>query len=692
MAENTTTYTAVIDTQVKGADEIEQLGEKADGAAAGFTKLQLQIRQTQKDLQAAAASGDKVKFNKLKAQLDDLEEGLEKVQFQAKQFDDQLASLPGPAGAAGNALKSVDGAFKLLVANPIVATIGVIVGLFLALKESLNRTEEGQAKLNKISEAFTKIMNGVFAVIEPVAMMLADLVVGLLENDKVMKVLSVTMGVLSGTFSAVLGIGKELVGFIINNFVNAFKTLVGVAGGAGKVLKGVFTFDLDLIKEGISQVGDTVTTGFNSFVDNAKSTAKGIGTAVVNGVTTGFEAGSKAFTAGSKRLTEEEKKAAEEAKKKREEAAKKSAEEAKKQAEEDAKNLAAANKVQTEAYLATLAARDQEIFNLGLKQNERLLALEKAGIKDKTAVLEQGRLEELAINKKYDDEEAKKIEEKKKEQDEKDKKAAEDIKAAEDKTREDNLLGLEAQLEFDFLTFQQRKDLISQKEAELLTDKTLTENQRTAIAKAAAAERASIDQAELQAKTDIQKSQLDLVQGFGSLITQLAGKSKALAIAGIILEQGAALGKVLIDTFRGISAATAAAAPFIANPITAIPATANLARTLAQIKITGALSAAGIIAGAAKGISAINKSGIPGGGGGASASGGGGDIAIPAPTVQAAGAPQIQGTAAATPGSQIASTLAAASGKPIKAYVVSGDVSSQQALDRRTSNAATFGG
>jgi len=77
MAENTTTYTAIIDTQVKGADEIEQLGEKADGAAAGFTKLQLQIRQTQKDLQAAAASGDKVKFNKLKAQLDDLEEGLE---------------------------------------------------------------------------------------------------------------------------------------------------------------------------------------------------------------------------------------------------------------------------------------------------------------------------------------------------------------------------------------------------------------------------------------------------------------------------------------------------------------------------------------------------------------------------------------------------------------------------------------
>ena len=150
---------------------------------------------------------------------------------------------------------------------------------------------------------------------------------------------------------------------------------------------------------------------------------------------------------------------------------------------------------------------------------------------------------------------------------------------------------------------------------------------------------------------------------------------------------------MLIDTFRGISSATAAAAPFIANPITAIPATANLARTLAQIKITGALSAAGIVAGAVKGISAINQSGIPGGGGSASSAGaGGGGVSIPAPTVQSAGAPQIQGTQAASPGSQIASTLAATTGRPIRAYVVSGDVSNQQALDRRTSNAATFGG
>jgi hypothetical protein len=43
------------------------------------------------------------------------------------------------------------------------------------------------------------------------------------------------------------------------------------------------------------------------------------------------------------------------------------------------------------------------------------------------------------------------------------------------------------------------------------------------------------------------------------------------------------------------------------------------------------------------------------------------------------------------PTQQIGETIAGAQ-KPLKAYVVSGDISSQQALDRRTNRAATFAG
>jgi len=61
------------------------------------------------------------------------------------------------------------------------------------------------------------------------------------------------------------------------------------------------------------------------------------------------------------------------------------------------------------------------------------------------------------------------------------------------------------------------------------------------------------------------------------------------------------------------------------------------------------------------------------------------------PTVSGAAAPQIQSGQGINPTTQIAQTISA-SQKPLKAYVVSGDVSSQQALDRRTSRAATFTG
>ncbi len=64
---------------------------------------------------------------------------------------------------------------------------------------------------------------------------------------------------------------------------------------------------------------------------------------------------------------------------------------------------------------------------------------------------------------------------------------------------------------------------------------------------------------------------------------------------------------------------------------------------------------------------------------------------IPAPRVAGAAAPTINTTGGMNPNTQIAETIAAARA-PMKAYVVSGEVSSQQALDRRTSRAATFTG
>jgi hypothetical protein len=806
MADNTTTYNVVVETEVTGGEEVKQLGDDAEGAGGKFKSLRGQIRETTVGLQKLADEGKQgtAEFEKLRAKLDELNDAQDKVNFQAGQFDDQLASLPGPIGQVGGAIQGFnEGLNKFSLGFKLaLGAVGLIIGAFAALKESLSRTEEGQAKLNKISEAFTKIMNGVFAVIEPVAMMLADLLIGLLENDKVMKGLSVTMGVLSGAFTAVFGVAKELGGFIINNLVNQFKVLIGVASGAGKVLKGVFTFDLDLIKEGVSQVGNTVKTGFTSFVDNVKSTAKGIGTAVVDGVKTGMETGSKSFSEGAKRLTEAEKKAAEEAAAKRKERGAKAAEEEKKLAEQRVKDIEAANKVVTEAFLAGLEDRDKEIYKRGEKLNSDLDALEKgrqaklieakkAGNKDTTKIEEEYNASRLAvlegyntdvdkINTKFDEDQKKKDEEKKQKAletskllfeeaqrsnenrtaaleqrynkeialinekekmmlsveglseeqrkqiretaanerltqqtarydeliaiiDEKEKIALSNLELTEsqktkivldaqaersavEKTRiDDELLGIENELALLTTTFDRRKELIGQKEAELLTQEGITENQRTQIKQQAADERAAIDMAELEARAEMQNAYLDLAGQFGSFLKEIAGKNKKLAIAGVIVEQAAAIGKIVVNTGIANAKALAASPLTFGQPWIAINT------------ISAALSIASSVAAGIKAIQQINSADsgtAPSGGSLPRSAGGGASASAPVPpTLERAAVPQITGTQGqASPGQQIAQTLAARSEKPIKAFVVSGDVTSQQALDRRTTRAATFSG
>jgi hypothetical protein len=354
-------------------------------------------------------------------------------------------------------------------------------------------------------------------------------------------------------------------------------------------------------------------------------------------------------------------------------------EEQKKKDAEKQKVDDAANKVLVEAYIATLSQRDQEIYNAGLKQNERLRTLRMDD--DPASVLEQYRIEVADINKKYDDEAAKKVEDFKKKKSDDDKKIEDDKKAKIEKDREDDLLGLQNKLDFENNTFQQKKDLITAQEQVLLSNQELTENQRTQIQQQAAQQRKAIDEAERDAKAEILLAQIDLVGQFGSFMQQIAGKNKKLAIAGIVVQQAAAIGSIIANTAIANAKAAAAFPLTLGQPWVTINT------------ISAALGVASTIASAAKSISQINSSDNA-----TSVSGAGAGLQTnamtppTAPSVAGAAAPIIQGTQSATPGAQIASTLAQTSGKPVKAYVVSGDISSQQALDRRTSNSATFGG
>lgn len=406
------------------------------------------------------------------------------------------------------------------------------------------------------------------------------------------------------------------------------ETLNRISAAFGKILGPVFAVIEKValpIFEKFAELLELVANGFNRF-------AKFLGISSEK-----IEEASRNSSEVLQKEYEAEEKRQEDQTKKQEEESKKRIEQQKKEAEERARIQQEADKILLEAQLSLLSDRDRELKEREMRYQEELKALKAAGVEDLTAFEEEYRRDQLEINKKYDDEILKQQEEQNKKKEEAQKKADEEAKKR--KEEFDQFMIDSEQFKTDALAF-------------------------------------------------IQDQQVANVASVGNILGMIAGKNKKLAIAGLVLEQGANIAKVVIDTARGISAATAAAAPFIANPITAIPATANLARVIAQQKIAAGISIAGIIAGAAQGIAQINQADIPGGGG--SAPSGGGAANIPTPSISGVAAPEFQTGGQVDTGTQVAGAIGAAQQAPIRAYVVSTEVSSQQALDRRTNVAATF--
>ena len=188
--------------------------------------------------------------------------------------------------------------------------------------------------------------------------------------------------------------------------------------------------------------------------------------------------------------------------------------------------------------------------------------------------------------------------------------------------------------------------------------------------KEAADKEKEVAQEVADAKKDIQDAQIANVEAGISLLSQLAGDSRELQALSIAAENAVGIAKIIIST----QAANAAAKLKYA----AIPG--GLALAAAEItanKVSAGIGIAASAAAAAKGIASLKQS-VPVDTGGNLGGGGGLSNAtqqLASPNFNVVGASGI---------SQ-AESLA-----PVKAYVVSGDVTTAQALDRNRINNATF--
>lgn len=499
-------------------------------------------------------------------------------------------------------------------------------------------------------------------------------------------------------FGKTLTYSLGIVGLIVSGFLLLKESLESTAEGQALLTRVSSAFQkvlgplLAIVEKVAVPVFEALASGLEAVARGFAAAAEFIG--ISSSKIAEASSGVKDFKKQADDLAKAEQEKADKAKAAAEAAAAKAKAAREKAAAEAKANADAALKVQIESAINLLDEQNKEITLRTIKLNDDLLALQKAGIKNTTDTWESYNKDKAAIDKKYADEAQKK-------QDELNAKTFDDMKALSDKTKEQQQKDADLKRYISFSSLQTEIDTLSVantlrdddfqadiarnelKQQKLLEQMDIEiaavkddEQKKLEIRKKYGDQLAQIEKdntaiikAEMQARTDIQLKYADVVGQLGSVLQQAAGDNKGLAIAGLIIEQAAGIAKIVINT----QVAAAKAGYFTPIGIATL--------------VSGALSVASAVIATTKGIAQINAVQVPGGGGG------GGAVSAPsieAPRIGNAATPQMAEGVGANPSSQIAQTIGNASKEPVRAYVVSQDITSQQMLDRKSNQAAVF--
>jgi len=683
-----------------------------------------QLKSLKKQLKETAAGSEE--FKKIYNEIDDLEDKIKSAKGASSDWIDTLESAGGPLGALGGALNKAKVATVSFGAAFKAAGIGLLVSLIGGLVAAFSQTEGSMKKLEPLLIGMEKIFGGILEVIQPLLDAFLELALKALPY-------------------ITSGIGKLYSGFV------AFFTLIKEAGtGVGKILKGIFTLDTDVITEGYDQIKGSLSKTLEAYDD-----------------------GVKRFEAGTKKITKTEK----ENLKERDDDAKKAFDEKLKRLEaEDKLDEAKLKKLKEEALV--FAVTEQEKLDVEKKFADLSYQARIKDLDDKMSLYKKDSVEYKNLQTEKITAEADYISQTKGFVDTQKKIDEDNIKAREDfqqKIKEiltaaniddierqkqerqnqltKDLSDLEKDKEFIKLEEEEKNKLriaLKQDAANDISTIELTAEQQTLDKKLRLLElngqallqgtrsfydnkRAIINELEnkelldLQAqydkkklsaeefekaKQDIQnkytKQRKDLstleLNDYLSFASNILGAvngifSAASNVAKMQTEQDiqAAEGNVeKIEAIKQKAFEDNKKMQIAQAIIGTLQSAIQAYQSLAVIPVVGvglgiAAAAAALVFGY-KQVALIKSQKYQStSSGGTSTSAAGGAPAIQAPRVQGTAAPQIETGGGMNPTTQIGETISQ-SQRPIRAYVVSGEISSQQALDRKTSRAATFSG
>jgi len=241
-----------------------ELKVKIDAAinAEPTLKALRELKQLQKETVAGSAD-----YKKIQARINDIGDAAKTAKGQSEDWIDALAGAGGPIGMLGRGLDTITSSTNKFGLALKATGIGLIVALVGQLVAAFTQNEKAMKKLEPIMIGFEKILGGIFEALEPVFDIFIDLAMKALPY--------VTKGI----------------GILYSTLFGLYTFIKDVFVGAGKILVGVFTLDMDTIKEGWNQITSSVSNGVivgvRLIVAVGELVIEGVGVKVLVGVIVG---------------------------------------------------------------------------------------------------------------------------------------------------------------------------------------------------------------------------------------------------------------------------------------------------------------------------------------------------------------------------------------------------------------------
>lgn len=592
-------------------------------------------------------------------------QAVEKSSDKLGNLSEKFESMPGPIGNVANSLGGLGKSMMALVTNPLGAVLTGLVGIFMTLRAALKQTDEGMDSLEQLTSAFSAVVN---PLIQAVSKLAATLVGGLAKGLELVTSLFSDAAEQGANLAKIQQDLDDVELQLAESRAQQNKTLAearellsdanATLQERRKALKQVADSETDLATKELKYAKDRLKAAqldqkLNGETEESK---KKVSQAVIDvaNAETDLAAKRRLFNREQKKLDAEEKTAAKERADKAKEYA-----EARKEASDKIRELEQQNIIASIQGEEQRAIRQAEI---DLQNAKREIERGKYTKQEKNRLIEeldeqhQLKLTQIAVDG--------------------EKKRNDELNAFQEKAASDEQAFIDLQYQKKQLEIErtitdekQLQEELFKLEAERIQnqiqaakdagkDTTALEAQLLANYKATNKFKQESDKQTAENKKKAEAQALDAVsQALGGVIDLVGAESK--------WGKSLAVGQAIINTYLGAS------------------------KAIAEGGTIGPILAAGVIASGLAQVRQITMTKLPdppsefGGGGG-------GDSSASVPTPSFAPSVGIVGGQIGN-NAQLAQAFGGVMRKPIKAYAVGQDMTSQQSLDRHISQNATLG-